>query len=110
MIDSPEQGGRRTSRRRYREFVRDYKQKRLDDTTPTGEPAEKATPPSVSGRREHLRAYLRWLRPHRAAVVGILLLSLVVAGLEMVEPLFMRFMVDRVLLATDGDTDSRLLL
>lgn len=119
MTDRPERPGRwRPSRLRYREFVLDYKQRKLDDTTLPGEgeakpdtPAGEAAPPTQKhSRRDHLRAYLRWLLPHRTAVVGILLLSLVVAGLEMVEPLFMRFMVDRVLLATDSDPDSRLLL
>jgi len=35
-------------------------------------------------------------------------LSLVVAGLQMIEPLFMRFIVDRVLLVTGVDTATRI--
>ncbi len=100
------------SRDRYLEFVGNYKRRKLDDTpdpAAASDPDPPAPPPALT-RRDHLRAYLRWLLPHKAAVVGVLLLSLVVAGMEMVEPLFMRFMVDRVLLATDADTDSRLLL
>src|SRR5204862_8299517 len=54
------------------------------------------------------RASLRWLRPHRRSLVGVLLLALVVAGMEMVDPLFMRFIVDRVLLNTELDTAARL--
>ena len=45
-----------------------------------------------------MRAYLRYLRPHLYGVAAIFLLALVAAGLEMIEPLFMRFIVDRVLL------------
>ncbi|WP_171473959.1 ABC transporter ATP-binding protein [Frigoriglobus tundricola] len=55
-----------------------------------------------------MRAYLRYLRPHLRGACAIFLLALVVAGLEMIEPLFMRFMVDRVLLDTQLDTESRL--
>src|SRR5689334_7206159 len=92
----------RSSRQRYRAFVRDYKARRLDEVAATGEPKPRA------GRREYVRAYLRWLRPHRRSLVGVLLLALVVAGLEMVDPLFMRFIVDRVLLNTGLDTGARL--
>ena len=59
-------------------------------------------------RREYLREYLRWLRPHRYAVGALLVIALIGAGLEMVEPLFMRFMVDGVLLNTKLDSASRL--
>jgi ATP-binding cassette subfamily B protein/subfamily B ATP-binding cassette protein MsbA len=55
-----------------------------------------------------LRAYLRCLRPHRYAVGAIILYALVVAGLEMIEPLFMRFIVDRVLLNPGLDSAARL--
>jgi ATP-binding cassette subfamily B protein/subfamily B ATP-binding cassette protein MsbA len=99
----------RSSRLRYRTFVRDYKARRLDEAAeaaekPKGDDAE----PKPRTRREYVRAYLRWLRPHRRSLVGVLLLALVVAGLEMVDPLFMRFIVDRVLLNTTLDTAERL--
>lgn len=45
-----------------------------------------------------MRDYLRWLRPHRYAIAVLLGLSLVAAGLQMVQPLFMRFIIDSVLL------------
>lgn len=110
MSSPPARHGRWVpSRDRYREFVGKYKQRKLDDTPKPADAPEPDTPPNALTRRDHLRAYLRWLRPHRVAVAGILLLSLVVAGMEMAEPLFMRFMIDRVLLATDADPDSRLL-
>ena len=50
-----------------------------------------------------MRDYLRWLWPHRYAVAVVFLLALVRAGLEMIEPLFMRFIIDRVLLNTALD-------
>ncbi len=109
---------RRSSRRRYLGFVEDYKRRRLDDSEEGGdEPkpfdgSEKdgngKSPESRRKRREYLREYMRWLWPHRYAVVALFILALLAAGLEMVEPLFMRFIIDRVLLNNDLDSASRL--
>jgi ATP-binding cassette subfamily B protein/subfamily B ATP-binding cassette protein MsbA len=52
--------------------------------------------------------YLRWLWPHRFAVAALFGLALLAAGLQMVEPLFMRFIVDRVLLNQALDPAGRL--
>ena len=116
MTDRSELHARwRSSRRRYREFVHDYKTRTLDEkteadgTTPKPDEAAEKKPARAS-RRELFRSYLRWLAPHRGGVAAVLLMSLLVAGLEMVEPLFMRFIVDRVLLNADGDSSARLWL
>jgi ATP-binding cassette, subfamily B, bacterial len=98
------------SRHRYREFVQKYRLRQLDDPAETG---QDAPPPAARGlmggkRREYLRDYLRWLWPHRYAVVGFFILALVTAGLEMIEPLFMRFIIDRVLLNTALDAATRM--
>ena len=95
----------RSSRQRYRAFVEDFKHKRLDDTLQETAPV----PAPANGpekqikrakRREYVREYLRWLKPHRGQVIAVFGLALVVAGLQMIEPLFMRFIIDRVLLNT----------
>jgi ATP-binding cassette subfamily B protein len=100
----------RSSRRRYQDFVRDYKAKRLDEATEADEspkPAdEKPAPPRK--RREYIRDYLRWLTPHRGALAGVFLLALLVAGLQMIEPLFMRFIIDKILLDRTLDVAARL--
>src|SRR6185369_654513 len=113
----------RSSRHRYRRFVQDYKHQRLDDSDEAGENSKKhedsakadgdtSTPESKrtlrSKRRAHVREYLRWLRPHRYAVGTLFILALLAAGLELLEPLFMRFIIDRVLLNTGLDAASRL--
>lgn len=59
-------------------------------------------------RREHLREYVRWLKPHRAGIGVMFVFAATAAGLQMMEPLFMRFIVDRVLLDTSLDRASRL--
>ena len=114
----------RSSRRRYDVFVEDYKHQRLDEALDAeGKPKAaavagaggEAPPETRSGlglrrgkRREYLREYLRWLRPYRFALTGLFLLALIRAGMEMIEPLFMRFIVDRVLLNNVLDTAARL--
>ena len=72
----------RSSRARYRAFVQDYKARRLDEVADAEQHGGKkkegadATPPKAKGkRREYVRDYLRWLKPHRAAIawgVGML--------------------------------------
>jgi ATP-binding cassette, subfamily B, bacterial len=111
MTDRPQQSGRwRSSRQRYQQFVQDYARRKLDDTIEKKDEGTTAaeTPPVKGRRREYMRAYLRWLIPHRMAVVAIVLFALLVAALEMIEPLFMRFIVDRVLLDTTADESVRL--
>jgi ATP-binding cassette subfamily B protein/subfamily B ATP-binding cassette protein MsbA len=118
----------RSSRRRYRKFVEDYKAKRLDalldqelkPVSPAGDghaqrtgsgdvqdsAAERAE--RKARRRRYLREYFSWLKPHRMAVSAFILLALTRAGLEMVEPLFMRFIVDKVLLNQTLEQAKRL--
>jgi ATP-binding cassette subfamily B protein/subfamily B ATP-binding cassette protein MsbA len=71
-------------------------------------------PPSATkrraGRRQYVREYLRWLWPHRLAVAGFVLLALAVAGLQMIEPLFLRRIVDKVLLNKALDASAKLRL
>ena len=92
----------------------DYRNRRLDQKVDE-KPAGAASPPKpeskgllTGARRASLREYARWLKPHRVAIGWFVVLSLVVAGLQMIEPLFMRFIVDRVLLVTGVDTATRI--
>ena len=113
----------RTSRQRYLRFVQDYKQGLLDDQVDAarglkpsdvsqqsveGSPSSKPTTWLGGQRREYLREYLRWLWPHRYAVAMVFGLALAVTGLQMVEPLFMRFIIDRVLLNVNLSSADRL--
>ncbi len=97
----------RSSRRRYLAFVDDYKHRRLDDHAEAGGAPKPAEDPTKPKRREYLREYLRWLWPHRVRFASVVLLSLTVAGLDMIQPLFMRFIVDRVLLIPGADAAAR---
>ncbi|MEW5915644.1 MAG: ABC transporter ATP-binding protein [Gemmatimonadota bacterium] len=98
-----------SSRQRYGEFVRDYRDRKLDapDETPSEDKLTADETTARSQRRKYVREYLRWLKPHRYKLAAVFSLAVVVAGLEMIEPLFMRFIIDRVLLNTALDTASR---
>ncbi|MBC8002403.1 MAG: ABC transporter ATP-binding protein, partial [Opitutaceae bacterium] len=113
----------RSSRRRYRGFVQDYKEGKLGDDSDNGENQKPENGPANSSdekseaeskrerkgkRREYMREYLRWLWPHRYPVGSLFGLALLAAGLEMGEPLFMRYIIDKVLLNTQLDTAARL--
>ncbi|MGH2566698.1 MAG: ABC transporter ATP-binding protein, partial [Bacteroidota bacterium] len=115
-----------SSRRRYQAFVQDYKHHRLDETLEKENGQKQADNVSKVGgdgvelpffagmllprgkRRDYLREYLRWLWPYRYAVGLVFVLALVAAGLQMIEPLFMRYIIDQVLLNTGLDATSRL--
>jgi len=106
---------RPTSRERYRTFVDDYKHHRLEDpdlkpdVKKDGKPAEPAPRGLFAGkRREYLRDYMRWLWPHRFQLALVFALSLIVAGVDMIEPLFVRFIIDHVLLNNALDRAARL--
>ena len=99
----------KSSRGRYRKFLEDYKARRLDDSAdgdgtepkpPDAEGEGEGERPPSGKRREYLKDYLHWLWPHRYATAAVFGLALVAAGIEMIEPLFMRYIIDRVLLNT----------
>jgi len=97
-----------SSKQRYRAFVKAYKDHTLEDPALT-EHKPLTDPKERPGRRkEYLRDYASWLWPHRFAIGGFFILALLTAGLEMVEPLFMRFIIDRVLLNEALDRATRL--
>jgi ATP-binding cassette subfamily B protein/subfamily B ATP-binding cassette protein MsbA len=113
----------RNSRERYRRFVEDYKSGRLDSDDleekppasdgengdkPPEKPEDKDPKTKKAKRRQYLRAYFKWLWPHRYAVGVVFVLALMRAALEMIEPLFMRFIIDRSLLNTAADAATRM--
>src|SRR5688572_7118280 len=99
----------RSSRQHYDVFRRDYRDGTLDDKI-AGIVKQPAKTPAAKARREYLKDYLRWLWPERWAVGVIFVLAIATAGLEMIEPLFIRFITDRVLLDTSAATPDRLRL
>ena len=98
----------RSSRKHYDDFRAHYRKGSLDAATDAiagFQPAD-----GRSARRKYLRDYLNWLWPHRWSVAVLFLLALASAGLQMIEPLFMRFIIDRVLLEEGLDAAARIAL
>ncbi len=52
-------------------------------------------------RKAYLRMYVRQLWPHWQSVVILLILSLTIAGLDVIQPLFVRHIIDRILMNAD---------
>ena len=97
--------------------MEDYRRRQLDAKADARDRAAEVTDadahpipaaPQPARRRDHIRQYLAWLWPHRSQAALVFLLALGSAGLQMVEPLFMRFIVDRVLLDETLDAAGRL--
>ncbi|HUQ53617.1 MAG TPA: ABC transporter ATP-binding protein [Gammaproteobacteria bacterium] len=100
----------RSSRQHYDVFRRDYAKGTLDDKIAAADSAATKTQTQIKTRRDYLKDYLRWLWPERWAVGAVFLLAITAAGLDMIEPLFMRFITDNVLLNTAAATPDRLRL
>lgn len=104
-----------SSRERFRAFLINYKQRQLDDDHERKkEPVSQTEASSLSrltflsGQHpRHLRDYWLWLSPHRIQIAAVLLLAIVVAALQMLEPLFMRYIIDQVLLKEGLEASSR---
>ena len=96
-----------SSKQRYHAFVKAYKDHTLEDPALT----EHKPPPirrsgAAGGRSTPRLRELAVAAPLRIA--GFFILALITAGLEMIEPLFMRFIIDRVLLNQALDRATRL--
>src|SRR5689334_22905484 len=104
----PNQDHPRSSRRRYQVFVTDYHAKKLDEkldaeNAKSGMAAEKKLPAETpkqkrrflakGKQRQYVGDYLRWLKPHRYMIALVFTLALITGGAEMIQPLFMRFII-----------------
>jgi ATP-binding cassette subfamily B protein/subfamily B ATP-binding cassette protein MsbA len=102
----------RSSRQHYDTFRAQYRAGSLDAANESAPGATSKTQVGAkeqrARRRAYLREYLRWLWPQRWAIAAVFVLALLAAGLQMIEPLFMRFIVDGVLLNGALDASARL--
>jgi len=118
----PTQDHPRSSRRRYQSFVQDYHAQKLDEKLDleSGKTAKSETDAAPDGakpkkrgflkkgkQRQYVGAYLKWLKPHRYMIALVFTLALITGGAEMIQPLFMRFIIDHVLLNKALDTPAK---
>jgi ATP-binding cassette subfamily B protein/subfamily B ATP-binding cassette protein MsbA len=97
-----------SSRRRYETFRTLFKERRLDALASTEAEKDQQKRPEKAARRRYLRDYMNWLRPHVWPLVVLFLTAVFVAGLDMVHPLFMRYIIDQVLLTEAVAVSERL--
>ncbi|HEV3205288.1 MAG TPA: ABC transporter ATP-binding protein [Gemmataceae bacterium] len=97
----------RSSRGRYETFRQAFREGRTDELSVAGD-TDKVQPVVKEERRRYLANYGKWLRPYAAGVAVLLLLALLGAGLDMLPPLFLRHVVDRVLLVQGLAAEERL--
>ena len=105
-----------SSRRRFRKFLDAYRQGRIrelvtDDAAARDEKSEYTRSAEKDQRRRYLRMYARWLQPHGVTIGSLLLLTLLAVGVEMSQPLFLRYLINDVMLAdelTRGERVTRL--
>ncbi len=99
----------KTSRLRFADFLERFRRGEFrhavvndDESAPPDE--TRNDPQRRQKRRGYVRSYIRQLWPHWRTVALLVLLALLVAGLDLIQPLFVRHIIDNVLLA-DGPTD-----
>jgi ATP-binding cassette subfamily B protein/subfamily B ATP-binding cassette protein MsbA len=98
----------RSSRLRYESFRQAYREHRTEELSVVDDAKDKLPPATKAERRRYLGQYKTWLWPHLPAVAVLMLLALIGAGMEMIHPLFLRYVVDHVLLNPGLDTATRL--
>ncbi len=119
----------KTSRRRYQVFLNRFRSNEIEDDflnkdlKSSGKDPKTASPddPTVKTddktkkkekrkrRRKYMGLYFAELRQHISSVILLIVLALLVAGLDLVQPLFFRYIVDDVLLNPNGDLSSKIL-
>jgi len=119
--------GNNTSRKRYTEFLNKFRRNEigLDRADPSHpdygdrliEDPEKTRTPSADDpskkrakqqkRQKYLKLYYQELKPQRTSVLVLVALSLLIAGLELVQPLFFRYIIDEILLNDQAGSAER---
>lgn len=99
---------KRSSRLRYEEFRKAYRAGRLRELAAARR--DKRKRPPENERRRYLWDYIAWLSPYRGMAITLLLMALVVAAMDMAQPLFMRYIIDQVLLSDDLSEAARIRL
>lgn len=100
---------RPSSRQRFFEFRAAYRERRTGELAAVDRRNADQRRKSAPGeRKRYLRKYLQWLKPYRATAGMLLALALTVAALDMAQPLFMRHIIDNILLKEGLSTAERM--
>ncbi len=100
---------RPSSRQRFSEFRQAYRERRTGELAAVDRRNADQRRKSAPGeRKRYLRLYLQWLLPYRTTAGMLLVLALTVAALDMAQPLFMRHIIDNILLKEGLTTAERM--
>ncbi|QDU90658.1 Putative multidrug export ATP-binding/permease protein [Pirellulimonas nuda] len=97
----------RSSRSRFERFRQAYLSGDVKQYTHDKSDDQQQGRPESEERRRYMRQYLAWIWPHRGAVGLMMTLALMVSVLEVAQPLFLRYVVDDVLLKQGLTTAQR---
>lgn len=90
---------RESSKNRFAEFLGKYKRRELGKDKDADDKNPKDDSDSKSKQRSYVKLYARKLRSHWPLVSLLVMLAIVVSVLEIIQPLFARYIFDDVLLA-----------
>ena len=102
-----------TSKSRFGVFLDKFKNGQLkslsdkDSNKPEKQKSDKNDPEKKQKRRGYLKLYIKRLWPHWRQVALLVVLAIAVSVLEIIQPLFARYIFDDVLLA-DMETSTRM--
>ena len=96
------------SKRQYQAFLREVKSRHRGDERAQSKASGRKHVLGHGGSRHAVHLLLCWLWPKRKAIILALLLGFSVAAMQMVEPIFVRYIIDVVLLADGVDSQTKL--
>jgi ATP-binding cassette subfamily B protein/subfamily B ATP-binding cassette protein MsbA len=88
-----------SSKQRYRNFLERYCNKGSGHAPAAASPIASNIPP-FRALGQHLKEYARWLWPYRIKFLTLLGLALMHESLQMIQPLFSRYIIDEILVNT----------
>lgn len=94
----------KTSKGRFSEFLQQFRRGELkqEEQTEKSDENPKADPAKKKLQRFYLKLYIKRLWPHWKMVVVLTSLAIIVAALELIQPLFARHIIDNILLGDDA--------
>ncbi|MEZ6093041.1 MAG: ABC transporter ATP-binding protein [Pirellulaceae bacterium] len=107
----------KTSRQRYKQFLEKFRRNELEGENEDGNGATKdrkdetadAKKEKKRRRKKFMGLYFAELKKYRWSITLLIILSLVIAGLELLQPLFFRHIIDKILLNGSLDASGKLM-
>ncbi len=94
----------KTSKGRFAEFLKKFRRGELKQEEKSAKAKASPKPDRAQKKlqRLYLKLYIQQLWPHSRMVIVLTLLAITVAALELIQPLFARHIIDKILLVSDS--------